>query len=198
MRPSPKNLETPTWPPHPPKIKQPFLPKDSLQFKIHLGSLKTFSTQIFGHDRSTGRNEGHRGVQSGKVVTFFTHISSIQVLESADKDASISCGFSVYKVYSLTLLEFKSRSLPCDVNFLAAEIWLFFPQSFWICGLKYKYILCPLMNKITLHQNIAKGTTDPRVEFISQILIKLQLQNLAWTSTSNSWPNLVLKVWTKV
>ena len=24
------------------------------------------------------------------------------------------------------------------------------------------------------------------------------LQNFAWTSTSNSWPNLVLKVWTKV
>ena len=27
-------------------------------------------------------------------------------------------------------------------------------------------------------------------------MTKLQVQNLAWTSTSNSWPNLVLKVWT--
>ena len=67
------------------------------------------------------------------------------------------------------------------------------------------------------------GTTDPRVEFISQdhltkpsfrILTRIQLRNLnqtstvkywpnfslnlAWTSTSKSWPNLVLKVWTKV
>ena len=31
----------------------------------------------------------------------------------------------------------------------------------------------------------------------SKILNKLQFQNFAWTSTSNSWPNLVLKVWTK-
>ena len=30
-----------------------------------------------------------------------------------------------------------------------------------------------------------------------KILTKLQFQNFAWTSTSNSWPNLVLKVWTK-
>ena len=123
-----KNFQTPT---PSPKIKQPFLPKTaSLQCKIHLGSLKTFSTQIFGHDGSAGRNEGHRGVQRGKVVTFFTHISSVQFLESADKDASISCVFSVYKVYSLTLLEPKSRSTPCDVHLLTA-VWLFFPQLFW-------------------------------------------------------------------
>ena len=32
----------------------------------------------------------------------------------------------------------------------------------------------------------------------SKILTKLQFQNLAWTLTSNSWPNFVLKVWTKV
>ena len=64
-----------------PKIKQPFLPKTAyLQCKIHLGFLKTFSTQIFGHDGSAGRNEGHRGVQRWKVVTFFTHNSSVQVL----------------------------------------------------------------------------------------------------------------------
>ena len=29
------------------------------------------------------------------------------------------------------------------------------------------------------------------------MLNKLQLQNLAWTSTSKSWPTLVQKVWTK-
>ena len=33
---------------------------------------------------------------------------------------------------------------------------------------------------------------------LKNILTKLQLQNLAWTSTSKSGPNLVLKVWTKV
>ena len=104
-----------------PKIKQPFLPKTaSLQCEIHLGFLKTFSTQIFGHDGSAGRNKGHRGVQSGKVVTFFTHISSVQVLEFEDKEASISCLFSVYKVYSLTPLEPKSRFIPCDVHLLTA------------------------------------------------------------------------------
>ena len=31
----------------------------------------------------------------------------------------------------------------------------------------------------------------------AKLLTKLQLQNRAWTSTSKSWPNLVLKVWTK-
>ena len=40
--------------------------------------------------------------------------------------------------------------------------------------------------------NIAKGTTDPRVEFISQvqthILIKFNLQNLNQASTSKSQP----------
>ena len=42
-------------------------------------------------------------------------------------------------------------------------------------------------------RNIAKGTTDPRVEFIlqvlTQILIKLHLQNLEQVSTSRSKPN---------
>ena len=35
-----------------------------------------------------------------------------------------------------------------------------------------------LRSSITIKLNIAKGTTDPRVEFISQVLIKLQFQNL--------------------
>ena len=43
-------------------------------------------------------------------------------------------------------------------------------------------------------KNIAKGTTDPRVEFISQvltqILIKFQFQNLEQASTSKSQPNM--------
>ena len=43
-------------------------------------------------------------------------------------------------------------------------------------------------------QNIAKGTTDPRVEFIlqvlTQILIIIHLQNLEQVSTSKSQPNM--------
>ena len=46
--------------------------------------------------------------------------------------------------------------------------------------------------------NIAKGTTDPRIEFISQvqtkILIKLHLQNLDQASTSKSQPNISLSI----
>ena len=46
--------------------------------------------------------------------------------------------------------------------------------------------------KIAHLLNIAKGTTDPRVEFISQvqtqILIKFHLQNLDQESTSKSQP----------
>ena len=126
-----KNIQTLNGPPHPLRPNDPSFPKTaSLQCKIHLGSLKTFSTQIFGHDGSAGRNEGHRGVQRGKVVTFFIHNSSFQVLEFEDKDASISCVFSVYKVYSLTLLESKSHSIPFDVHLLTT-VWLFFPQLFW-------------------------------------------------------------------
>ena len=45
-----------------------------------------------------------------------------------------------------------------------------------------------------LFLNIAKGTTDPRVEFISQvqtqILIKFHLKNLDQASTSKSEPNI--------
>ena len=44
--------------------------------------------------------------------------------------------------------------------------------------------------------NIAKGTTDPRVEFISkvqtQILTKFHLQNLDQASTSKSQRNISL------
>ena len=47
-------------------------------------------------------------------------------------------------------------------------------------------------------ENIAKGTTDPRVEFISQvqtkILIKFHLQNLDQASTSKSQPNISLSI----
>ena len=43
-------------------------------------------------------------------------------------------------------------------------------------------------------KNIAKGTTDPRVEFIlqvlAQILIIFHLQNLEQVSTSKSQPNM--------
>ena len=47
--------------------------------------------------------------------------------------------------------------------------------------------------QVTL-QNIAKGTTDPRIEFISQvlpqILIKFLLKNLHQALTSKSQPNI--------
>ena len=47
-------------------------------------------------------------------------------------------------------------------------------------------------------ENIAKGTTDPRVKFISQvqtqILIKFHLQNLNYASTSKSQPNISLSI----
>ena len=52
--------------------------------------------------------------------------------------------------------------------------------------------------KIAHLLNIAKGTTDPRVEFISQvqtqILIKFHLQNLDQASTSKSQPNINLSI----
>ena len=45
---------------------------------------------------------------------------------------------------------------------------------------------------------IARGTTDPRVEFISQvltqILIKFQFQNLDLALTSKSLPNIRFKI----
>ena len=51
----------------------------------------------------------------------------------------------------------------------------------------------PPKYQVTL-QNIAKGTTDPRIEFISQvltqILIKFPLQNFKQVSTSKSQPNM--------
>ena len=48
-------------------------------------------------------------------------------------------------------------------------------------------------NPLVILLNIAKGTTDPRVEFISQvqtqILIKSHLQSFDEASTSKSQPN---------
>ena len=52
--------------------------------------------------------------------------------------------------------------------------------------------------KESIIKNIANGTTDPRVEFISQvqtqILIKFDLQNLDQASTSKSQPNISLSI----
>ena len=49
-----------------------------------------------------------------------------------------------------------------------------------------------------LRKNMAKGTTDPRVEFISQvqiqILIKFHLKNLDQASTTKSQPNVSLSI----
>ena len=51
-------------------------------------------------------------------------------------------------------------------------------------------------------RNIAKGTTDSRVEFLSQvhtqILIKFHLQNLNQASSSKSQPNISLSIKLKV
>ena len=51
-------------------------------------------------------------------------------------------------------------------------------------------------------ENIAKGTTDPRVEFISQVqtqmLIKFHLQNLDQASTSKSQPNISILTKAKI
>ena len=48
------------------------------------------------------------------------------------------------------------------------------------------------------YTNIAKGTTDPRVEFLSQvqtkISIKMHLQNFDQASTSKSQPNISLSI----
>ena len=62
------------------------------------------------------------------------------------------------------------------------------------------YSALPLFLSSIYLTNIAKGTTDPRVEFISQvqtqILIKFHLQNLELVSTSKSQPNI--NIYTKV
>ena len=59
------------------------------------------------------------------------------------------------------------------------------------------------LNKMTkwgqiLYENIAKGTTDRRVEFLSQvqkqISIKFHLQNLDQASASKSQPNISLSI----
>ena len=55
--------------------------------------------------------------------------------------------------------------------------------------------LCVLFPIVNL--NIAKGTTDPRVEFISQVqtvLIKFHLQNLDQESMSKSQPKISLSI----
>ena len=47
-----------------------------------------------------------------------------------------------------------------------------------------------------LKKNIAKGTTDLRVEFISQVLtqnlIRFHLHNINQAATSKSWPNIII------
>ena len=58
-----------------------------------------------------------------------------------------------------------------------------------------------MINYYTNLDQISSSEYRPSINFqistkLSKILTILQLQNLAWTSTSNSWPNLVLKVWT--
>ena len=54
------------------------------------------------------------------------------------------------------------------------------------------------LNKMIYDLNIAKGTTDPRVEFLSQvqtqILIKFHIQNLNQASSSKSRPNISLSI----
>ena len=72
----------------------------------------------------------------------------------------------------------------------------FKPGAFeWLAD--FTFNLLPYLHKGSCslpHLNIAKGTTDPRVEFISQtrtqILIKFQFQNLDKALTSKTQPNI--------
>ena len=63
---------------------------------------------------------------------------------------------------------------------------------------KCKMACCLEMSLTSNFTNIAKGTTDPRVEFISQvqtqILIKFHLQNLDQASTSTFQSNISLSI----
>ena len=59
------------------------------------------------------------------------------------------------------------------------------------------FVFASLKIKAFKNLNIAKGTTDPRVEFIhvlTQILIKFHLKNLDQASTSKSEPNIKLSI----
>ena len=73
-------------------------------------------------------------------------------------------------------------------------------QKSWASPEQKKQIMSEVSSPLStiLRQNIAKGTTDPRVEFISQvqkqILIKFHLQNLDQASTSKSQPNTSLSI----
>ena len=58
-------------------------------------------------------------------------------------------------------------------------------------GHSFNMFLCPPCEVQLYDQNIAKGTTDPRVEFILQNIDKHQLQNFNQTSASQL--NLKLK-----
>ena len=70
-----------------------------------------------------------------------------------------------------------------------------FSLSFMIMIIKHFKVGDDMLMTI---KNIAKGTTDPRVEFISQvqtqILIKFHLQNIDQASTSKSQPNISLSI----
>ena len=65
----------------------------------------------------------------------------------------------------------------------------------------FKFYLDFNMNYF-LRWNIAKGTTDPRVEFllqvVTQILIELHLQNLEQVSFSKSQPNMNISIKVKL
>ena len=67
-----------------------------------------------------------------------------------------------------------------------------------MCFLKLQWV----QKNGTKKENIAKGTTDPWVEFmlpvLTQILIKLHLQNLKQMSFSESQPNLNISTKVKV
>ena len=65
-----------------------------------------------------------------------------------------------------------------------------------ILSFTFEWFWCLI--KLVANTNIANGTTDPRVEFISQvqtqIWIKFYLQNLDQASTSKSQPNISLSI----
>ena len=82
----------------------------------------------------------------------------------------------------------------------------------WVLLTKVKrsYITLDQISKFKIfaeHQHFDQTLTFkswPNIHFItspslsSKILTKLRFQKIAWNSTSNSWPNLVLKVGTKI
>ena len=99
--------------------------------------------------------------------------------------------FLIWDICLFSTKIFNSEILVCfSLKYVIVDWkYLFVFRQDIFCELK---ILVCSVSKLCYY--IAKGTTDPRVEFIlqflAQILIKLHLQNLEQVSTSKSQPNM--------